>query len=130
MNKDEFYLNLQNNKSDEYFDKISNKYKINKEFKYLFLTLVSVNPKDRYSIEEILNSQWMKDITKAFDDKSKKLYDLETQVIKKFELIKIFRKTRNKKVYFINKNINMKDNYLLNLEITQKKVSLMLKMII
>ena len=130
MNKDEFYLNLQNNKSDEYFDKISNKYKINKEFKYLFLTLVSVNPKDRYSIEEILISQWMKDITKAFDDKSKKLYDLETQVIKKFELIKIFRKTRNKKVYFINKNINMKDNYLLNLEITQKKVSLMLKMII
>ena len=106
LNKNDLYYNIQNNNNLLFWDKIENKnnLKVNEDFKYLFSKLVSDNPNDRYSIEDIYNSKWMKEMTELFNTKPKKLYDIETQVYNKFEKIKMIKKRMNKKVYLIKEN--------------------------
>ena len=77
-----YKLSQKKNKSN-FWEKIYKKYntenvKIDNDFKNLFLNLISSNPNDRYYIKDILNSKWMKEIAKAFNEKSKKLHELET----------------------------------------------------
>ena len=46
---------------------------LSEEFKKLFLKMVAFNPKERPSIEEILNDEWMKEIQNLSDNELKKL---------------------------------------------------------
>ena len=56
---------------------------VSKEFKKLFEKMVSFKSLERPSIEEILDSEWMKEI-KNIEKDEKKLKDLELEVYKDF----------------------------------------------
>ena len=61
------------NKIDEYWDNIE-KHKnmksivLSKEFKELFIKMIEYNPKKRITLDEIMNSEWMKDIKNASEE--------------------------------------------------------------
>ena len=56
---------------DKYWKKIEKIYKITKlspEFKKLFIKMVSYNPSKRPCCDEIIDSEWMKEIKNADED--------------------------------------------------------------
>ena len=56
---------------DKYWKKIEKIYKITKlspEFKKLFIKMVSYNPSERPCCDEIIDSEWMKEIKNADED--------------------------------------------------------------
>ena len=91
---DKYYKNIIENKTNDYWNKIlqSNKVSINlknlisntltKEFKDLYIKMISYSPDQRPSIDEIINDPWMIEVT-SLDDKS--YSELEKEVYKEFE---------------------------------------------
>ena len=108
LNKDKFYDSIK--KSENSFSQLYMKQtklrNITEELENLFINLVSYNPNDRYSIEDILNDNWMKEITTAFNEKSEILNKIEKKILNKLEKI---NKEKNNKVFNI-KNIKNKNN--------------------
>ena len=102
LNNDDLFIYIKNGYSSIFWEKIKMKYnvEVTDEFKYLFINLVSDNPNNRYSIEDILSKKYMKEIV----DKSEKFKYAENQVINKFERIKYIIKIKNKKLHIINEN--------------------------
>ena len=56
----------------DYMEKYKITKKLTKEFKNLFIKMVSYNPKERPTIEQILNDDWLKDITNLKEEEFKK----------------------------------------------------------
>ena len=80
--RDEYYQLIIRKKIDDYWGKFGDKFNdISKELKDLYIKMVSYNPKDRPTIEEIFNSEWMKEIREMND---KQLAQLEDEVKKEF----------------------------------------------
>ena len=68
---------------------ISNK-KLSNEFKNLFIKMVSYNPKERPTIEQVLNDEWLKDITNLKEEELKKYeQELISELKEREEIIKI-----------------------------------------
>ena len=57
------------------------------EFKNLFFKMVAFNPKERPTIEEILNHDWMKEISKLNEEEFKKYEEILIKELKKRERI-------------------------------------------
>lgn len=71
--KQSLYSLIANRKLDEYWNNIEHhekmkEKKLSKEFKELFIKMVEYNPKRRISLDEIMNSEWMKDIKNASEE--------------------------------------------------------------
>ena len=65
------YNLIKTNQLDEYWNIIENFYGIkilSPQFKKLFIKMVSYNPSDRPSFEDIMNSEWMEEIKNANED--------------------------------------------------------------
>ena len=73
----------------------ANIYGLTKEFKDLFLKMVSYDPKERPSIEDIINGEWMKEIKDLTDNEYESLRKEVIQEFKEREDIIAF----NKEVY-------------------------------
>lgn len=56
----------------KYMEKYTIKKQLSNEFKNLFIKMVSYNPKERPTIEQILNDDWLKNITNLKEDEFKK----------------------------------------------------------
>jgi serine/threonine protein kinase len=63
--------------------------KLTNEFKNLFIKMVSFNPKERPTIEQILNDDWLKDITNLNEEEFKKYEkDLISELKEREEIFK------------------------------------------
>ena len=63
---------------DEFWKKIEKNYNIkilSPEFKQLFIKMVAYNPSERPSFEDIMNSEWMKEINYANEEYLNQLRD-------------------------------------------------------
>jgi serine/threonine protein kinase len=63
--------------------------KLSNEFKNLFIKMVAYNPKERPTIEQVLNDEWFKDITNLKDEEFKKYeQELISKLKEREEIIK------------------------------------------
>jgi serine/threonine protein kinase len=60
-------------KYDEYWDKLDKNKTLSNEFKDLYVKMIAYNPKDRPSLDEILNSDWLKNIRNASEEELKNI---------------------------------------------------------
>ena len=58
---------------EEYWDKLDKNKTLSNEFKDLYMKMVAYNPKDRPSLEEILKSDWLKNIRNASEEELKNI---------------------------------------------------------
>ena len=83
---DRYYQLIINNNGnyESYWNKIKTQIskEFTKEFKELYLKMVAFNPSERPSIEDILNSKWLKEINNLYEEEENKL---ETEVQKYLE---------------------------------------------
>jgi serine/threonine protein kinase len=70
---EKLYKFIKNNKIDSYWKLLEKSTGINfsSEFKKLFIKLVAINPKERPTIEEIINDEWMKEINNLSENELK-----------------------------------------------------------
>ena len=66
---DDFYKYIIMKKTEEYWDIIDKDKKVSNQFKELYIKMVAYNPKDRPTINEILNSDWLSDLRNANEEK-------------------------------------------------------------
>ena len=72
-----------------YMEKYTITKKLSNEFKNLFIKMVAYNPKERPTIEQVLNDEWFKDITNLKDEEFKKYeQDLISKLKEREEIIK------------------------------------------
>ena len=69
----------------DYMEKYIITKKLTVEFKNLFIKMVSYNPKERPTIEQILNDDWLKDITNLKEEEFKKYEQALVSELKKRE---------------------------------------------
>ena len=84
IKEDYYYNNIINNNIEGYWNSVSGQIPVSNmspEFKKLYIKMISYNPKDRPSVEEILNGEWMKEIR---DMSKEQLEKLENEVRKEF----------------------------------------------
>ena len=85
------------NRTEDYWKKISRSIpKLSEDFKKLYLQMISYNPKERPTIEDIFKSDWMKEIQ---DMNEEELDKLELEVEKEFlNLEKIIEQVKNPEI--------------------------------
>ena len=87
--EDKLYRLIISHKDREYFEKITENFEnihhinlnLSKEFRDLFLRIVTYNPKDRPTIDQILNSPWMNEINNL---SAQQINDVENEVRQEF----------------------------------------------
>jgi serine/threonine protein kinase len=73
-----------------YIEKYIINKKLSNEFKNLFIKMVSYNPKERPTIDQVLNDEWFKDITNLKEEELKKYeQELISELKEREEIIKI-----------------------------------------
>ena len=75
-----------------YLEKYTIKKKLSNEFKNLFIRMVSYNPNERPTIEQVLNDDWLKDITNLKEEEFK-IYEhvLNSELKEREEIIKLLK---------------------------------------
>ena len=82
---DPYYIYIMTNKFKTYWKKVKKQVgEISEELKDLFIKMVSFNPKERPTIDEILNHSWMKEIEDLNEDEYK---IVENEVFKEFKIL-------------------------------------------
>ena len=66
---DDFYKLIITKKTEDYWDIVDKDNKLSKQVKELYIKMVAYNPKDRPTINEILNSEWLSDLRNANEEK-------------------------------------------------------------
>ena len=82
------YKLIKNKKNDKYWELIEKTLGINAlslDFKELYLKLVAFNPKERPTIEEILNNDWLKEMNNLSEEEYKKYEEEMINELKKRE---------------------------------------------
>ena len=99
LNNDrDFYKYIKENKIERYWDKaLSSGTTVSKEFKDLYISMVNYHPSKRPSIDQILNSPWMKEINDLSEDEKNEL---------KHEIVKYFMELKQN----YEDNINIQNN--------------------
>lgn len=80
---DPLYKFIKENKYNQFWKKLTQVKNVSEEFKKLFVKMVAFWPKDRPSIDEILNGDWLKEI-KELERDEKKLNELELEMYADF----------------------------------------------
>ena len=65
---DDLYKLIARKKYNEYWNKVDKNKTLSEQFKELYIKMVAYNPKDRPSLDDILNSEWLKNIRNASED--------------------------------------------------------------
>ena len=89
LNKCKLYDYIKKGKFPDFW-KIINKEKnleVSEEFKTLFINMVSYDPNNRFNIQEIFNSSWLEKTNKIFNENSKELKEIESEINNKFNEI-------------------------------------------
>ena len=82
-NNDPLYKFIKEEKYNQFWTKLAQVKNVSEDFKKLFVKMVAFLPKDRPSIDEILNSDWLKEI-KELEKDEKKLNELELEMYQDF----------------------------------------------
>ena len=72
---DELYKFIAKKRYNEYWDKIDKNKTLSEQFKELYIKMVAYNPKDRPSLDDILNCEWLKNIQNANKEELKSIKD-------------------------------------------------------
>ena len=80
---DPLYKFIKGNNYNQFWSKLTQVKNVSEEFKKLFVKMVAFLPKDRPSIDEILNGDWLKEI-KELEKDEKKLNELELEMYEDF----------------------------------------------
>ena len=70
---DELYKFIAKKRYNEYWDKIDKNKTLSEQFKELYIKIVAYNPKDRPSLDDILNCEWLKNIKNANKEELKSI---------------------------------------------------------
>ena len=65
---DDLYKFISRKRYNEYWEKVDKNNTLSKEFKELYIKMVAYNPRDRPSLDDILNCEWLKNIKNASED--------------------------------------------------------------
>ena len=103
LNQCKYYEYIKQQKFNEFWkSELSNKnLEITDEFKNLFINMVTYYPNKRFTLKEILNSNWMKEINKFIFEKSKELNYIENELYNNFNSKSKFIKDERDKIYMI-----------------------------
>jgi len=82
LNKKNYYINISKKNDKVYWEKIGNIEGLSEEFKTLYLKMVAYNPKERPTIEEIYNDEWMKEIRDLDDTEFQKCEEELNKMLK------------------------------------------------
>ena len=95
--KDEYYLLIRGKNYKSYWKFFESNYKLilSESFKDLFIRMVSYNPEERPSIEEILNSEWLEEIKNLSEENMK---EIENQIEEEFKKREIDIRDKNKEI--------------------------------
>jgi serine/threonine protein kinase len=87
--EDKYYKYIAEKKYEQYWKNLGDKFpKISEELKNLFTKMIAYQPKERPSIEEILNSSWMKEINDLNQDELEQLEkELKEEFLKRQPLV-------------------------------------------
>ena len=87
--EDKYYKYIAEKKYEQYWKNLGDKFpKISEELKNLFIKMIAYQPKERPSIEEILNSSWMKEINNLNQDELEQLEkELKEEFLKRQPLV-------------------------------------------
>ena len=88
LSSDKNYKLIKNNNSNEFWHNYPESKNISDDFKKLYFKIVSFDPKNRPTIEEILNNNWLKEI-KDLEEKDIKNLELEIIQVIKDKILKI-----------------------------------------
>ena len=95
VRNDKYYRNIMTRKFAKYWNDVKGQLgELSEELKNLYIKMVSFNPDERPSIEEILNDPWMKEINDLNEEEYKKLEKEVFQDFKEKE-IKVLEKNEN-----------------------------------
>ena len=98
--KDKYYKYIMVKKYGQYWNSVKSIGEMSEDLKKLYIKMVSYNPDERPSIEEILNDPWMKEINDLNENEYK---NLEKEIYEDF-------KEREKKVIESNENVTSSSN--------------------
>ena len=89
IKKDKYYKLIMQNQIDSYWKKLEKKLPpISQEFKELYIKMISYIPKDRPTIKEIFDSNWMKEIKNMTKEQLEQLeIELKEEFIKRQPLV-------------------------------------------
>ena len=65
---DDLYKFISRKRYNEYWEKVDKNNTLSKEFKELYIKMVAYNPRDRPSLDDILNCEWLKNIKNSSED--------------------------------------------------------------
>ena len=107
LNECKLYQYIKNGKYFDFWMNINFIYKfdISEELKKLLNNMFSYEPNNRCSIQEILESIWMKEINKMFEEKTEKLNDIENKIYDKFKAIRKVMIDKTENIYTFSKEI-------------------------
>ena len=107
---DPLYKFIKGNNYNQFWNKLAQVKNVSEEFKKLFVKMVAFSPKDRPSIDEILNGEWLKEI-KELEGDEKKLNELELEMYQDFlERESIIMKSIQKRMETEGNNNNEGNN--------------------
>ena len=107
---DPFYKYIKEKNYNQFWSKLTQIKNVSEEFKNLYVKMVAFLPKDRPSIDEILNGDWLKEI-KDLEQDEQKLNELELDMYKDFlEREEIIMKSIQKKMETEGNNNNEGNN--------------------
>ena len=89
LNKCKLYDYIRKGKFSDFWKNINdeNNLEISEEFKNLFINMVSYEPNNRMTIQEVLDSSWLRETIKLFNENSKELEEIESKINNKFKEI-------------------------------------------
>ena len=101
LSKCKFYEYIKQHKYEEFWKSrlYDQNLEITNEFKKLFINMVTYVPNTRFSIKEVINSNWMNKIIKMIDEKSKEFDNVEKELYNNFNNKSKFMMDEKNKIY-------------------------------
>ena len=82
---DDLYKLIARKRYNEYWNKIDKNKTLSEQFKEIYIKMVAYNPKDRPSLDDILNCEWLKNIRNASEEE---LINIKNEMIKELRNVK------------------------------------------
>ena len=104
LNKCKYYEYIKEGKFDEFWQSkyYNQNLEINNEFKVLFINMVAYDPDVRFSLKDVINSNWMNKIIKMIAEKSNEFDNVEKELYNNFNNKSKFMMDEKNKIYLLD----------------------------